>query len=154
MDFWEVVELRHCVRSFDAGREVTDALVAKLLDAARHAPSAGGIYPTEFVVVRDVAVKTQLAAAARNQEFLADAPVVIVVVSDAGMSAAKYGERGRNLYAVQDAAAATENLFLAATASGLGACWVGAFEESEVAKVLQLDEAKRPLAIIPVGYPR
>ena len=152
MDIWQVFKKRHSVRSFDLTRDVSDDLIEKIIEAAKTAPSAGGIYPTDFIVVRDQKTKNQLAKAALSQYFVAQAPVVIVVVADVEKTASWYGERGKNLYVIQDAAAATENLLLAATALGLGTCWVGAFDEKEVAKILKLKKEIRPLAIIPVGY--
>ncbi len=154
IDFWQVIKKRKSVRSFDSTREVSDNDIEKMIKAANCAPSAGGIYPTEFMVIKDKERKIELAKAALGQMFIAEAPVVMVVVADLEKSASRYGERGRNLYAIQDAAAATENLLLAAAALGLGTCWVGAFDEREVAKILNLRSRVRPLAIIPIGYER
>jgi nitroreductase len=154
IDFWEVIKRRKSSRSFDRSKDVSENDIKKLLEAANCAPSAGAIYPTEFKVIRDQEVKNLLAKAAFGQYFIAEAPVVIVVIADIEKSAAKYGKRGRNLYAIQDAAAATENLLLAATALDLGTCWVGAFDEDEVSKILKLEKSQRPLAIIPVGWAR
>jgi nitroreductase len=152
MDIWQVFKKRHSVRNFDSKKDVSNDLIEKIIGAAKTAPSAGGLYPTDFIIVRDQKTKEQIAKAALRQDFVAQAPVVIVVVSDVEKTASYYGERGRNLYVIQDAAAATENLILAATALGLGTCWVGAFDEEEVRKILKLKRDFRPLAIIPVGY--
>ncbi len=65
-----------------------------------------------------------------------------------------YGVRGKRLYCIQDSAAATQNLLLMAHALELGACWVGAFNETEAKKALGLPERIRPLALIPLGYPK
>jgi nitroreductase len=152
MDIWQVFKKRHSVRNFDSRKDVSNDLIEKIIEAAKTAPSAGGLYPTDFIIVRDQKTKEQIAKAALRQDFVAQAPVVIVVVSDVEKTASYYGERGRNLYVIQDAAAATENLILAATALGLGTCWVGAFDEEEIRKILKLKRDFRPLAIIPVGY--
>jgi nitroreductase len=152
MDIWQVFKKRHSVRNFDSRKDVSNDLIEKIIEAAKTAPSAGGLYPTDFIIVRDQKTKEQIARAALRQDFVAQAPVVIVVVSDVEKTASYYGERGRNLYVIQDAAAATENLILAATALGLGTCWVGAFDEEEIRKILKLKRDFRPLAIIPVGY--
>lgn len=152
VDFWQIIKKRHSVRDFDSSRDVSDKDIEKIIEAANCAPSAGGIYPTDFVVIRDQETKNKLAEAALGQDFISRAPVVIVIVSDVEKIALHYGERGKNLYAVQDAAAATENLLLAATALGFSTCWVGAFDEEAVAKILKLQPEIRPLTIIPVGY--
>lgn len=153
MDVFEAMEKRRSVRSFDPGRRVDEELVEELLRCACQAPSAGNVQPWRFVVVRDPGLRTRLAEAALGQSFVADAPVVIVVCADLAAHASAYGRRGVELYAVQDTAAAIENLLLCAVALGLGACWVGAFREDEVARTLNLARDIRPLALVPVGYP-
>jgi nitroreductase len=153
MDFWEVLEARHSVRAFDKERDVPSEAVTTLIRAAVRAPSAGNCQPWHFYVVRDEATKRALAQAALNQWFLSEAPVVIVVCADPERSAARYGDRGRYLYSLQDTAAATQSLLLAAVASGLGACWVGAFDEEAASRALDLPPHLRPVAIVPIGYP-
>jgi nitroreductase len=91
--------------------------------------------------------------AAWGQLFVSQAPVVLVVCAEPDRSAIRYRERGAELYCLQDTAAAAENILLAATALGLGGCWVGAFDEEEASLALNLPENLRPVAIIPVGYP-
>lgn len=152
VDFWQVIKKRHSVRSFDPDRAVPHDLIEKIIEAAKMAPSAGGIYPTDFVLIRDQKTKIQIAESAFAQYFISEAPVVIVVTADVEKTSSRYGERGKNLYVIQDAAAATENLILAATALGLGSCWVGAFDEDKLSKVLKLKKSIRPLAIVPIGY--
>ncbi len=153
MDFWQVIRGRHMVRAYAQDQDVSRELVTGLLSAAIEAPSAGNRQSWHFVVVRNAAVRAELGHAALDQMFLAEAPVVIVVCADPARSAGRYRERGRNLYTYQDTAAATENLLLAATDLGLAACWVGAFDEQEVSRVLSLESGLIPVAIVPVGYP-
>lgn len=152
MDFWQVIRSRHSVREFAPGREVAPELVNTLLEAAIEAPSAGNRQSWHFVVVREAARRAALARAAGGQMFLATAPVVIVVCADPDRSAARYGQRGRSLYTYQDTAAAAQNLLLAATALGLGSCWVGAFDDGAVSQALSLGRGLIPVAMIPVGY--
>ena len=153
MDFWQALEARHSVRAFDQERDVQPGMVTRLLEAAVRAPSAGNCQPWQFYIVRNQETKRALAQAALNQRFLSEAPVVVVVCGDPERSASRYGDRGRHLYYLQDTAAAAQNLLLAVVASGLGACWVGAFDEEAAARALDLDPQVRPVAIIPIGYP-
>jgi nitroreductase len=153
MDFWEVLERRHSVRDFESSVEVAPESVEQLLQAARQAPSAGNRQPWHFYVVRDPEVRRGLAGAAYGQSFVAEAPLVIVVCADPERSAARYAQRGRELYCLQDTAAAAEHILLAAVALGLGGCWVGAFDEGQAAKVLELPRHHRPVAILPIGKP-
>lgn len=152
MDFWEVVTSRYSLRDFAAGRDVSDQDLEKILQAAVRAPSAGNMQAWFFAVVRNHDKKKALAVAALDQEFVAQAPVAVVVLADPRRSAARYGERGAKFYCLLDAAAACENLLLAATALGLGGCWVGAFDDEKVIQILGLPHL-RPIAIIPLGHP-
>jgi nitroreductase len=133
--------------------DVPPETIDRVLQAADRAPSAGNRQPWHFYVVRDPAARQGLAAAAYGQEFITQAPVVIVVCADAEQSAGRYGQRGRELYCLQDTAAATGYILLAAVAAGFGGCWVGAFDEHRAARVLDLDRRLRPVAILPIGKP-
>jgi nitroreductase len=153
MDFWQVIRNRHSVREYDPDQDVSEELVNGVLSAAVEAPSAGNRQSWHFYVVRDESLRAGLGHAAFDQMFLATAPVVIVVCADPARSASRYRERGSTLYTYQDTAAATENLLLGVTALGLVACWIGAFDEEETRRVLNLRAGLRPVAIIPIGYP-
>ena len=153
MDFWMVIDNRYSVRNFDRDEDVPPEAVERLLSAAIWAPSAGNRQPWHFYVVRDPAVRSELAVAAYGQDFISQAPVAIVVCADPEQSAARYAQRGRELYCVQDTAAAAEHILLAAVALGFGGCWVGAFDESRAAAALDLPPQHRPLAILPIGKP-
>ncbi len=142
---------RVSIRKFKSD-DIDDDTVKLLLEAANAAPSAGNLQARDFIVVRDAKMKLELAKASLRQMFIAEAPVVIVVCANYPRSMRVYGERGR-LYAEQDATAAVENLLLAVTALGLGAVWVGAFDEERVSELLELPEYVRPIAIVPIGYP-
>ncbi|HHW39944.1 MAG TPA: nitroreductase family protein [Syntrophomonadaceae bacterium] len=150
-DVIDAIKERTSIRRFKPD-PVPQATIGRLLDAARLAPSAGNMQPWFFVVVMNEDLRRQLAKAAR-QPFIAEAPVCIVVCAEPERSASRYGRRGRELYCIQDTAAAIENILLAATGYGLGACWVGAFDEEEAARILELEPGLRPVALIPIGYP-
>jgi len=152
MDLWTAIERRRSVRRFSSAL-VPQSDIERILAAAIHAPSAGNRQPWHFIVVRNPELKTALATAAGGQGFVAAAPAVIVVCAEPDRSAARYGVRGRELYCLQDTAAATEHILLAATALGLGACWVGAFDGTAAARALSLPGTLRPVAMVPIGHP-
>jgi nitroreductase len=152
MDLWTAIERRHSVRRFSSAA-VPQSDIERILAAAVRAPSAGNRQPWHFIVVRNRELKTALATAAGGQGFVAAAPVVVVVCAEPDRSAARYGVRGRDLYCLQDTAAATEHVLLATTALGLGACWVGAFDETAAARALSLPATLRPVAMVPIGHP-
>ena len=152
MDVLEAIKGRRSIRAFKR-QNVSQELVEKMIDAAIWAPSAGNIQPWEFIIVRRLEIKRELAEAALQQKFVEEAPVVIVVCADENRSSQRYGVRGKSLYCIQDTAAAVQNINLAACSLGLGTCWIGAFREKEARKILRVPRGVRPVAIIPVGYP-
>ncbi|MGD2079903.1 MAG: nitroreductase family protein, partial [Nitrospirota bacterium] len=113
---------------------------------------AGNLQARKFYFVRDDVLKMRLAAAALNQTFIAEAPLVVVGCTDSLISS-RYGERGVVLYTIQDVSASVMCMMLAAHELGLGTVWVGAFREKEVAAALSLPGNLRPVAIVPVGRP-
>ncbi len=152
METSQAIRERTSIRAFKSD-PVPDSLIKELLELACQAPSAGNVQEWLFVVVRDKAVKEELARAALEQDWIVGAPVVIVVCADLARIGRAYGERGINLYSIQDVANATMALMLAAWDRGLGTVWVGAFVERDVQNVLALPSTVRPLAIIPLGWP-
>ena len=152
MNFLELAWKRKSVRNFKAD-DVPLEKIKNLLDAARSAPSGGNCQPWHFYVIKDAALKAQIhQSAGGRQPFMLDAPVHIVVCADLARTGGAYGERGKNLYSIQDTAAAIQNLLLCAADEDLAACWCGAFDESAVSAILGLSENLRPVAIIPIGY--
>jgi len=151
MELSEAIKGRRSIRAFKK-QDVPEETVEALIDAASWAPSAGNIQPWEFVIARTQTVKRKLAQAALNQASIEEAPVVIVVCANEERSSMGYGSRGRTLYCIQDTAAATQNILLTAHSLGLGACWIGAFNEDEAREAVNAPEWIRPVAIVPVGY--
>jgi len=145
----------------------------------RAAPSAGGTYPLEiYAVVGENCVKdlragiyrynpkdhtivlitpgdfrTELLVAALNQEWVAKAPVSIVVTAVYERTTKVYGSRGTR-YVNMEAGHVGQNVYLIATAMGLGGVVIGAFHDEQVQSVLRLPKDQVPLYIIPVGYPK
>jgi nitroreductase len=151
MDVFEAIRDRRSIRSF-TNKPVQDNTINELINLAQWAPSAGNRQARDFIIIRDDKTKEKLCIVALDQEFIEEAPVVIVVCANEERSSLRYGERGRTLYCILDAAAAVQNLLLAAHSLGLGACWIGAFSDSKVRAILNLPRHMRPIAIIPIGY--
>jgi nitroreductase len=148
MDVFTAISDRRSIRKYQA-KEVEEHKIEKILEAGRLSPSAGNRQEWKFVVVRDKAIKQQLAAAAHGQSFVEEAPVVLVgcaVDSSAIMSCGQY------TYTV-DLSIAFAYMILEAQELGLGTCWLGAFEEDAVKKALDIPEEVRVVAMMPLGYP-
>jgi nitroreductase len=152
MDFFDAVKKRRSVRAYQP-QHIEEGLVRRVLEAAIAAPSAGNLQAYEIVAVEDADKKKALAAAAHGQSFVAEAPIVLVFCARPGHSAQKYGERGKTIYAVQDATIAASYAQLAATAQGLATCWVGAFSEKDVLSVIGKPQDIMPVCMLPLGYP-
>jgi len=148
----EIIKKRRSVRRY-LKKEVPDKVLEWVFDAAKYAPSTGNYQPWEFIVVRNEDTKKDLVAASYNQNWMLEAPVFIVACINMRLAAAVYGDRGARLYGIQSVAAAIENILLMAEALELGTCWVGAFSEVVVGRLLGCPEYVRPCAIITLGYP-
>ncbi len=152
MEFFEVLEKRHSIRVF-SGQPVEAKKQAMILEAANRAPSAGNLQGYEIYAVMQPEIKARLCAAGGGDAFISQADMVLVFCTNPGRSGPRYGERGRELYAVQDATIACTYAQLAVTALGLGSVWVGAFDEDAVRRAIGIGQDLRPVAMLPIGYP-
>jgi len=151
MEFFDVINNRCSVRTFTS-ESVEDDKLQKILETANRAPSAGNLQAYEIFVVTDPSKRDLLAKAALNQEFIASASVVLVFCSHPARSEWRYGERGVQMYALQDATIACTLAMLSASAQGLASVWVGAFEDDSVSRVIGASDGVLPVAILPIGY--
>ena len=151
MDILKAVKERRSIRDFQK-KDIPEKIMDKLIDALIWAPSAGNIQARKFYFVKNITVKRKIAAAALNQNFIAEAPLVIVGCTDSRISFT-YRERGVLLYSIQDVACSIMSMMLVAHELGLGSTWVGAFYEDKISKILTLPKNLRPVALVPIGYP-
>lgn len=151
MEFFEVIHVRRSVRAFQA-RAVEEEKIKRILEAANRAPSAGNLQAYEIFLVTSQQRRDELARAALGQDFLSQAPVCLVFCAHPARLTERYGERGRRLYAIQDATIACTFAMLAATALGLASVWVGAFEDEAVRRAIRAPKELQPVAILAIGY--
>lgn len=151
MDILKAVKERRSVRDFQK-KGIPEEIVDKLIDALIWAPSAGNLQARKFYFIKDERIKKKIAVAALNQNFIAEAPLIIVGCTDSRISS-KYGERGIYLYSIQDVALSIMGMMLVAYENGLGSTCVGAFREDEIIRILNMPYNLRPVLIVPVGYP-
>ncbi|GAB4235087.1 MAG: nitroreductase family protein [Acidobacteriota bacterium] len=152
MEFQELVRKRRSIRSFRK-TAISEETLRRVIECALAAPSAGNLQAYRIFVVKDAERRRALAAAALHQDFIAQAPVVLVFCAEPMRSAVKYGDRGEHLYSLQDATIAATFAMLAATEAGLGTVWVGAFRDEQVRAVLGVTKDFVPVAILPLGEP-
>lgn len=178
MEVIEAIRTRRSVRQF-TDKAIPDAVLDRLLEALRLAPTGGNAQPFKFIVVRDTETKTKLAAACHykpgmpnGHAFIAQAPLAIVACGSNDAAISRFHQDGDvalapgqwvppnperrpdehlNLMQV-DVAIAVDHLVLQATAEGLGTCWVAGLHEREVKEVLSVPENMRVVVVIAIGY--
>ena len=144
MDVFEAIQKRRSIRAYDS-KPVPKAVLEKILESARLAPSASNLQPWHFLVVTDTRKREKLAKGRMFAGFLEESPVVIVGCGDQKASPKWY---------TVDVAIAMQNMVLTATSEGLGTCWIGDFNESQVKETLKIPENLRVVALLALGYPR
>ncbi len=149
MDVMSAIKKRKSVRGF-LEKDVEEEKLKTILEAARLAPSAGNRQEWRFIVVRDKATREKLIKAAKNQAFVAEAPVVIVCCAQTDNHTMTCGQL---CYPI-DLAIAIDHMTLMAVELGLGSCWVGAFYEQEVKKILDIPKEIHVVELLPLGYPK
>lgn len=141
---------RRSVRSYTE-QPIADNTLMNLLKAAMAAPSAGNQQPWEFIIVRSQLLLREITKIHAYSTMLLQAPAAIIVCSD--MNRNKYPAD----YWVQDCSAATQNILLAATAEGLGSCWLGVYPDSGrvvgIRRIFGIPDEVIPFSVIALGYP-
>jgi len=151
MDTISAIKMRRSVRNFSS-KAVPDKVLFEILDAANHAPAAGGYYNWSFIVVKDSGDKELLANASYEQEFVKFSPVIVIVCSDSSKLESDFGEENGKKYALQNTAAAMQTMLLAATTFGVGSCWCSIDKEKAVRNALKIPEEVEIHGIVLLGY--
>ena len=141
------IKNRYSVRAYQKKPVEKEKLLA-VLEAARQAPSAKNFQEWRFVVVQDEAMRRKLMAAANNQTFVGEAPVVIACCA----TNTEYVMRCGQLCYPIDLAIAIDHMTLQAVEEGLGTCWVGSFVEEQVKALLGIPKNIRVVGLLPLGY--
>jgi nitroreductase len=144
----DAIEKRYSVRHYK-DQPVEEDKLAEVLEAARLAPSGCNNQPWKLVVVRDRATIHGMVHAIGGQQFVEQAPVLIV--------ACKNGE-GYNIGhrydgAIIDVAIALDHMTLQAASMGLGTCWLGNYDGNEIRAILDIPSENPVVAILALGYP-
>ncbi|MFX0108550.1 MAG: nitroreductase family protein [Candidatus Hodarchaeota archaeon] len=153
--FFDVIKKRRSIRKYKEF-DIPDDDFAKIIDAARLAPSAENSQPWRFLVVKDQEMKEILAEAAGGQRFISEANAVIVVL---GLRSASCCPSNPARWYVQDPMIAAEHLVLAATALGYGTCWVAMLETRPtraieiVKEMLEIPDDALLISLVTIGVP-
>jgi nitroreductase len=145
-----IILKRRSVRKFK-DRAVERELIDKILEAACAAPSACNRKPVDFYVVTGEEKARELSECGRFTRM--KAPLMIIVVGNLSRAL----PLGMAEYWIHDAAAASENILLEATALGLGSCWCGVHPQKKfmekLSAALGLGPKQIPFSMIKIGYP-
>jgi len=152
-DFFETVRHRHSIRKYLTDRPIEKEKLHAILEMACAAPSAGDLQSYRIVVVTELPLRKAIRELTDDQSFISEAPVCLAFCSDPERAGGKFGERGRELYALQDTTIAAAYAQLAAVAAGLASTWVGAFDAEALRKLLELPAETEPVALLSLGYP-
>jgi len=148
MEMMEAIRTRRSIRAY-AAESIPRQALNEVLEAFRLAPSANNEQPWKLVVVREEQTKQWLAQACHGQSFIAEADAVCVACGLPNRS--KIGGYVTSVFV--DVAIALDHLTLAANARGLGTCWIGAFDEAAVKKLLGIPDEVHVIAVTPLGVP-
>jgi nitroreductase len=148
MDVLEAIRSRRSIRAYEP-LEVEEDKLARVLESGRLSPSSSNRQERRFIVVRDAKIRELLSEAARNQKFVAEAPVVIAACSVEKEYVMLCGQLAYPI----DTAIAVDHMTLVAVEEGLGTCWIGAFDEKKVKEILNIPVDVRVVALLTLGYP-
>lgn len=151
MEFDEVIHRRHSTRAF-RDKLIDWRIIVDAVACASKAPFAGNEQGFRFLIIENKDTISKIAKYA-NQDWISEAPIVVVLGNDELKLEKLYGERGR-VYSRQQSGAAIENFLLYLTSRGLSACWVGAFTDELIKHLLGIPGHIQIEAIIPIGYER
>ena len=152
MDVFEAVIKRRSIRKFEPGRRVSDADIARIVEAGRQAPSWKNDQPWRFVVVRGGDLREKIAAClpegnpAKNAILSASACLVLI-----GVPAEGEVHQDKPFWLV-DCGIAGENMYLQATALGISTVWVSLLDGPRLCGLLGLPEGMECVGIFPLGY--
>ena len=151
MELTTAIESRRSIRRFKFASVKKEDLYY-IVQLALCAPSAGNLQDYQFIVCTNKDMIQELPAMCMDQAWIDTAPAVIVVCSQPQEQNKWYGPAG-DVFARQGASAAVQNILLSAHDLGLGACWIGGFDNDQVSHLFGVPEDVRIEAIIPIGYP-
>jgi nitroreductase len=150
-EFEKLCNNRKSIRKF-TDKIVEENKIIQILNIINRAPSAGNLQTYEVVVVKSKELRVKLSEAALSQRFISEAPVVLVFIAKPEEASKVYGERGEQLYCIQDATIAGTYGMLACEALGISSTWVGAFNVDKVKEIINCKKEEKPVTIMPIGY--
>ncbi|HEX9973263.1 MAG TPA: nitroreductase family protein [bacterium] len=152
MNVYDLILKRRTIRRFKQ-QPIAEPILKKFVNAGRLAPSGANLQPLEFIVVNDPELVEQIFPAVKWAGYIAPAgdppegarPVAYILVLINTAIKPKHGE--------VDAAAAIENMILAALDEGIGSCWMGAIDREQLRVMLSIPPKYDIDSVLSLGYP-
>jgi len=152
MDVLDLIKNRRSVRDYSE-KKVEKNKLLKILEAGRWSPSSGNVQNWRFIAVDEDRKKMQIAEACLGQYWLTSVPVIIIVASDDSKLRMLFGQRGENVYSIQNCSVAIENMMLEAESINLASCWVGAYDEEKLLRILKIEDPNISIrGLVAIGY--
>ena len=150
MDFDQLIQKRYSCRQYSPD-PIEDEIFAKVLEAARLAPTAANRQPFQIIIIKTQNNKDKLMGI-YHRDWFVQPPIILCVCSqpDQGWMRKKYDNQS---YAAVDAAIVVDHITLQAADLGLGTCWIGDFNPQAARDFLNLPDDAEPVAFTPLGYP-
>ena len=143
MSLVEAILSRRSIRHYE-DKDIPESVLNRVLEAGRQAPSAANRQPVHFIALTDLEIKRELSKSMFSR-FIKDSPITIV-------GCAKTNDILTGKWAVIDASIALQNMVIAAWAMGVGSCWIGAFGEKKVRRLLNIPQDWKVVALVTFGY--
>lgn len=152
MTIYELIVQRRTIRRFQP-RPLSEALLIRMVNAGRLAPSAANLQPLEYLVVTERPQLDRVFATLKWAGYIAPAgdppegarPVAYIIVLINTEIRPQHGE--------VDAAAAIENMILTALGEGVGSCWLGAIDRDQIRVLFNIPTKYQINAVLALGYP-
>jgi len=148
--FFNLISSRHSVRAFK-NIPIPEDVINTIVDASIRGPSAGNLQSYQIFIVSKRTEKEKLVEAAHGQNYIHEAPIVMIFCADPIRCSVEYGSRGEQLFSIQNATIACVYSQITAHSLGLSSVWIGSFDEEKVCDILKLKNLK-PVAILPIGF--
>jgi len=150
MEYFDLIRNRESVRDYNTDKKVKKAILVKIANAGRLAPSAANRQPWKFLIISSKKM-LQKVRPSYHREWFKQAPHILVVIGDKSKSWVRKTDNYN--FVETDLAIAMDHIILAAEAEGVGTCWISAFNNELLRKALQLTDNEVVYSITPLGYP-
>lgn len=143
METIEALRGRRSIRAYEAGKTISKETLETLVDCGRLAATGRNVQPWEFIVITESNILRQVADITEYGKFIADCSACIAVVCE------------DTKYYIEDGAAATQNIMVAAWSLGIGSCWVAGDKKDyadRLRQILGAPDTHKLLSLIALGY--